>query len=86
MWDLPGPGLELVSPALAGITTVPTGKSLEPIFLMCLVEKYASAPEVAGRSMSPWNCSTMLNMLGFHEPTLCFLTLSTLCFSQLGLP
>ena len=29
MWDLPGPGLEPVSPALAGrfITTVPPGKS-----------------------------------------------------------
>ena len=31
MWDLPGPGLEPVSPALAGgfLTTVPPGKSLE---------------------------------------------------------
>ena len=30
MWDLPGPGLEPVSPALAGgfLTTVPPGKSL----------------------------------------------------------
>ena len=30
MWDLPGPGLELVSPALAGgfLTTAPPGKSL----------------------------------------------------------
>ena len=30
MWDLPGPGLELGSPALAGgfLTTVPPGKSL----------------------------------------------------------
>ena len=29
MWDLPGPGLEPVSPALAGgfLTTVPPGKS-----------------------------------------------------------
>ena len=29
MWDLPGPGLKLVSPALAGgfLTTVPSGKS-----------------------------------------------------------
>ena len=34
MWDLPGPGLEPVSPALAGgfLTTVPPGKSLT-IFL-----------------------------------------------------
>ena len=30
MWDLPGPGLEPVSPALAGgfLTTVPQGKPL----------------------------------------------------------
>ena len=30
MWDLPGPGLEPVSPALAGgfLTTVPPGKPL----------------------------------------------------------
>ena len=32
MWDLPGPGLESVSPALAGgpLTTVPSGKPLSP--------------------------------------------------------
>ena len=30
MWDLPGPGLEPMSPALAGgfLTTAPPGKSL----------------------------------------------------------
>ena len=34
MWDLPGPGLEPVSPALAGrfLTTVPPGKSQHNIF------------------------------------------------------
>ena len=34
MWDLPGPGHEPVSPALAGrfLTTVPPGK---PLFLFC---------------------------------------------------
>ena len=33
MWDLPGPGLEPVSPALAGgfLTTAPPGKPPEPI-------------------------------------------------------
>ena len=33
MWDLPGPGIEPVSPALAGgfLTTVPPGKSLDAI-------------------------------------------------------
>ena len=35
MWDLPGPRLEPVSPALAGgfLTTVPPGKSLKCINL-----------------------------------------------------
>ena len=33
MWDLPGPGIEPVSPALAGgfLTTTPPGKSSAPI-------------------------------------------------------
>ena len=36
MWDLPGPGLEPVSPALAGgfLTTVPPGKSPTPAFYL----------------------------------------------------
>ena len=35
MWDLPGPGLEPVSPTLADgfLTTVPPGKSGSPVFL-----------------------------------------------------
>ena len=35
MWDLPGPGIESMSPALAGgfLTTVPPGKSLHSFFL-----------------------------------------------------
>ena len=41
MWDLPGPGLEPVSPALAGrfLTTAPPG---EPLFLIL----YCVYPEV----------------------------------------
>ena len=36
MWDLPGPGLEPVSPALAGrfLTTAPPGKSLYLVFVV----------------------------------------------------
>ena len=36
MWDLPGPGLEPVSPALAGgfLTTAPPGKPLGVILKM----------------------------------------------------
>ena len=36
MWDLPGPGLEPVSPALAGgfLTTAPPGKSLKRVHII----------------------------------------------------
>ena len=36
MWDLPGPGIEPVSPALAGgfLTTEPPGKSRHEFFKM----------------------------------------------------
>ena len=36
MWDLPGPGLKPVSPALAGgfLTTAPPGKSLQFLIIM----------------------------------------------------
>ena len=39
MWDLPGPGLEPMSPALAGgfLTTVPPGKSLHSLILNYLL-------------------------------------------------
>ena len=39
MWDLPGPGLEPVSPALAGgfLTTVPAGKSLGTVIIVLLL-------------------------------------------------
>ena len=38
MWDLPGPGIEPVSPALAGgfLTTVPPGNSQAHYFLLIL--------------------------------------------------
>ena len=38
MWDLPRPGLEPMSPALAGgfLTTVPTGKSQDLFSYLCL--------------------------------------------------
>ena len=36
MWDLPGPGLESVSPAMAGgfLTTVPPGKPDHMVFIL----------------------------------------------------
>ena len=44
VWDLPNPGIEPVSPALAGsfLSIVPLGKSLIPCF-----EKPSSAPSLA---------------------------------------
>ena len=41
MWDLPGPGLKPVSPALAGgfLTTVPPGRSRLFLILYVLEEK-----------------------------------------------
>ena len=41
MWDLPGPGLESMSPALAGgfLTTAPPGKS-QFFFLFLLLEEF----------------------------------------------
>ena len=46
MWDLPGPGLEPMSPALAGgfLTTVPPGKS--HIGLFCpSYDSYPASPD-----------------------------------------
>ena len=56
MWDLPGPGIEPVSPALAGgfLTTAPTGKSPNfilhsftcscPVFPTPLIEETVFSP------------------------------------------
>ena len=42
MWDLPGPGIEPVSPALAGgfLTTAPPGKSLEDTLKLLLLDPF----------------------------------------------
>ena len=44
MWDLPGPGLEPVSHALADgyLTTVPPGKSLDQIYFLNLLNSFLS--------------------------------------------
>ena len=54
MWDLPGPGLEPVSPALAGrlSTTAPPGRPLDDIFkckrqLDCVFYGTPNAPEMS---------------------------------------
>ena len=51
MWDLPGPGLEPMSPALAGrfLTTAPPGKPFF-MFLMCF---FSFVCNQGGRGVSP---------------------------------
>ena len=52
MWDLPGPGLEPLSPALAGgfLTTAPPGKSLNtyPLKAVSLKAEHHSEDGVGG--------------------------------------
>ena len=52
MWDLPGPGLEPMSPALAGgfLTTAPRGKSW-PAFFLLLTVKLRGKKETEGRTV-----------------------------------
>ena len=44
MWDLPGPGIESMSPAWAGgfLTTVPSGKSLAVSFFFLNMERFTN--------------------------------------------
>ena len=59
MWDLPGPGIEPVTPALAGgfLTTAPPGKSF-PTFLnqqslgICVAQKsnFLNKEELKGKT------------------------------------
>ena len=62
MWDLPGPGLELVSPALAGrfLTTVPPRKPCYPLFTEQETEaqrvKYLAM--IAELGFEPRHCSS----------------------------
>ena len=57
MWDLPGPGLKPVSPALAGgfLTTAPPGKSKKHFQIMISLD-HPSGPE----SQSKGNFSLFL--------------------------
>ena len=61
MWDLPGPGLEPVSPALAGgfLTTVPPGKSQELLTLnKFVIGKWSGKGKVTSCSLSSSGAST----------------------------
>ena len=52
MWDLPGPGIEPVSPALAGrfLTTAPPGKSPNLFLIASEYFQLSVAPRFPGRS------------------------------------
>ena len=54
MWDLPGPGLEPMFPALAGgfLTTVPPGKSLLFLYLLLICNILLSAIIVSVRTVN----------------------------------
>ena len=60
MWDLPGPGLEPVSPALAGgfLTTVPPGKSQSRLLKILFIYLFIVA--APGLSCGTWalSCGT----------------------------
>ena len=72
MWDLPRPGLEPVSPALAGgfSTTAPPGKPLLPFFLLscCLslllqiLEKVTLNTYLINKAGLPWWCSVRIHL------------------------
>ena len=57
MWDLPGPGLEPVSPALAGgfLTTAPPGKLPVKGFYMLLILYRSEERRVGKECRSRWS-------------------------------
>ena len=59
MWDLPGPGLKPVSPALAGgfLTTAPPGKPHTHFFYL-LSEAAFMLPQQSGRVVTEIACFT----------------------------
>ena len=67
MWDPPGPGIEPVSPALAGgfLTTVPPGKSLKGFFKVAVLKV---------ESVDPWRKSTKF-FLGIHKVKVIFMVM-----------
>ena len=70
MWDLPGPGLEPVSPALAGgfLTTAPPGK---PTLVSFLNEKSRLVKSIVIVYLH-WHCVGMEGTLGSHHKSATF--------------
>ena len=63
-WDLPGPGFEPVSPALAGgfLTTAPPGKPLKEIFIKQIKDCRYIGP---GAASKVWLSLTLAKMVEF---------------------
>ena len=59
MWDLPGPGLEPVSPALAGgfLTIAPPGKSKSVTFRQQSFSVNKAAIVIKGHAVTTHNCN-----------------------------
>ena len=78
MWDLPGPGLEPVSPALAGgfLTTVPPGKP--PAFHTLICHFYVFFDEVPVQIFCPFVIRLFVFSLLKSECTLYILDTSPL--------
>ena len=57
MWDLPRPGIETASPALAGgfLTTVPPGKSLAALLVPKAFAVIQDAHACGGRTLESLN-------------------------------
>ena len=68
MWDLPRPGLEPVSPALAGrfLTTAPPGKPLQVCFLTSTSNSATSSCTPTPGNYWLVFCPKILPSIGFH--------------------
>jgi len=70
MWDLPGPGMESVSPALAGgfFTPEPPGKPL-PLLRKLPQDKFPLADKYCSTSMDSESQLSFLSVHGSQERT-----------------
>ena len=66
MWDLPGPGLEPISPALAGgfLTTEPRGKSLLFCFVLFCFTNFSLRADPVPNLQVIETCNLMLEEPG----------------------
>ena len=76
MWDLPGPGLEPVSPALAGgfLTTAPPGKPLSPSLpeYSCFTDFLSELPFHSEGTIQQLPCKRELPKVADEPPRVSF--------------